>query len=116
MQISERDRSLRIFTTKRWCNNVKKESDPQFGFAKLTPIYRGDIKNPPNLTSKKYFRLLGKTYFKASIYGTLEHFVFLAHLSHAFQCYCYLNLYHVVPVDPWRTAVNKRGKIYSLYF
>ena len=35
---------------------------------------------------------------------------------HAFQCYCYLNLYHVVPIDPWRTAVNKRGKIYSLYF
>ena len=35
---------------------------------------------------------------------------------HAFQCYSYLNLCNVVPIDPWRTAVNKRGKIYSLYF
>ena len=63
MQISERDRSLRIFTTKTWHNNDKKENDQQYGFAKLTPIYRGDIKKSPKFNLKKYFRLIGKTYF-----------------------------------------------------
>ena len=38
------------------------------------------------------------------------------HPNHAFQCNCYLNLYHVVPTDPSRTAVHKRVKIYNLYF
>ena len=36
-------------------------------------------------------------------------------LTHAFQCYCYLNLYHVFPIYLWKTAVNNRGKIFSLY-
>ena len=40
-------------------------------------------------------------------FGIMIHFIWL---THAFQSYCYLNEYHMVRIDPSRTAVKKAEK------